>query len=728
MAEPYSDARNNPNTYGGEAQPHSTNIPIKRKSASPYEEYAKELEDKFELPAGLIKAMISQESAFNAQAVSPKGAGGLMQLMPATAKELGVTDVFDPRQNMLAGAKYIKAQIVAEGGDVEKGLQRYNMGPRAFKEYQAGKRGLPDETRNYSAEILPNIPQESIVAHNAKWGINQSSAAVSPPPNPIIDKAAGITPPASSGLIGVDAMGNQTGVPSDESKLDSMVAQNNKAYEAAYAELQKVNVQSNQSANKILDTYASNPAGVYSALDRSAAAALQLEQSIIKKQSIIRGEYTPQNENPVMAILENFAVLRSAKKTIKTDIAQLTALAKARNEINKNISDAQTNAARAIPSISDEINIRTSARNTANAATGLDLKIEGQRRAQERFAEVQDMAERKQAHKEEIDRYNKQARDIIQAANLGKIETDNLLKKAKIELTESQIDRENLRFEKELGAGANIGAFNNAALEVIKERGYDASRFSPITSVNDLKLLPKDVVEAVKTKLAGSQAVGKSLTESIYYINNQEGLTSEQKLTADKIADLLKKSESPKLENSKKGVEMSDEDKRKSLPLREARIAREIKQSPTLETDFNSDIKNALPFSKVLELNGLPLMEKLKTGGIDTKDIKSDSKLAFVAAKLIQQGTFSKKEVIDDMAAFYRSYAQKREEISGLNKLGVTLAKDRYDVFAVSSKQPFDLTKPAAIANYLDSYLSEAKRTAAPGRPDLTSPFGILGF
>jgi soluble lytic murein transglycosylase-like protein len=83
----------------------------------------------------LLYSVMCQESAFNSSAVSPKGASGLMQLMPATAARFGVKDIFDPAQNIEAGARYLRFLLDLFGGDVSLALAGYNAGEGAVKKY-----------------------------------------------------------------------------------------------------------------------------------------------------------------------------------------------------------------------------------------------------------------------------------------------------------------------------------------------------------------------------------------------------------------------------------------------------------------------------------------------------------------------------------------------------------------------------------------------------------------
>ena len=101
--------------------------------------------------ANLVRALVKVESNFNPKAVSPKGAMGLMQLMPATARSLSVKDPFDPQQNVDAGVRHLRQLLNNYGGDVKLSLAAYNAGAGAVKR----NRGIPPytETRNYVRRI-----------------------------------------------------------------------------------------------------------------------------------------------------------------------------------------------------------------------------------------------------------------------------------------------------------------------------------------------------------------------------------------------------------------------------------------------------------------------------------------------------------------------------------------------------------------------------------------------
>jgi soluble lytic murein transglycosylase-like protein len=102
--------------------------------------------------AALLKGLIRAESNFNPSAKSPAGAQGLTQLMPGTARSLGVTNPLDPAQAIDGGARYLAQQLKTFGGDVQKTLAAYNAGPGAVQRYG----GVPPyaETQGYVTRVL----------------------------------------------------------------------------------------------------------------------------------------------------------------------------------------------------------------------------------------------------------------------------------------------------------------------------------------------------------------------------------------------------------------------------------------------------------------------------------------------------------------------------------------------------------------------------------------------
>ena len=121
----------------------------------------------YTLPEALIAAVIRTESAFQARAVSPKGARGAMQIMPETQKELGLEDPYDPEANVMAGSAYLRRQL-DRFGSLELALAAYNAGPANVEKYG----GVPPfpETREYLRQVA---------AHR-----NEGSASVQVSPTP----------------------------------------------------------------------------------------------------------------------------------------------------------------------------------------------------------------------------------------------------------------------------------------------------------------------------------------------------------------------------------------------------------------------------------------------------------------------------------------------------------------------------------------------------------------
>jgi soluble lytic murein transglycosylase-like protein len=113
-----------------------------------------ELAAKYDISPTLLEAVVWQESRWNTAAVSPVGARGLAQLMPGTARQMGV-DPHDPSANLEGGARYLRLQLDAFGGDIEKALAAYNAGPGRVM--RAG--GIPAirETQLYVAAIMSRL-------------------------------------------------------------------------------------------------------------------------------------------------------------------------------------------------------------------------------------------------------------------------------------------------------------------------------------------------------------------------------------------------------------------------------------------------------------------------------------------------------------------------------------------------------------------------------------------
>lgn len=139
------------------------------------DEIFNEAANKYNVPVDLLKAIGKQESNFNPDAVSRCGAQGIMQLMPRTAASLGVDDSFDPKQNIMGGAKYISQLLNKYDGNASLALAAYNAGSNNVAKYG----GIPPfkETQNYVKKVLGYM-QEGVNAGGTvtvKQGTNSTS-------------------------------------------------------------------------------------------------------------------------------------------------------------------------------------------------------------------------------------------------------------------------------------------------------------------------------------------------------------------------------------------------------------------------------------------------------------------------------------------------------------------------------------------------------------------------
>jgi soluble lytic murein transglycosylase-like protein len=118
--------------------------------AQAYEPIIRDASKAYGVEPELIRAVIRAESNFRNESTSPKGAMGLMQLMPATAKDLGVRDAYDPRENIMGGTRYLKGLLDRYRGDVPTALAAYNWG---MGNVERNPEKLPRETRVYIDRI-----------------------------------------------------------------------------------------------------------------------------------------------------------------------------------------------------------------------------------------------------------------------------------------------------------------------------------------------------------------------------------------------------------------------------------------------------------------------------------------------------------------------------------------------------------------------------------------------
>jgi len=141
-----------PTAQATKGQSARTGLAVPAKPAPPLTDVVASASAAYHLDPDLVNSVIHAESGFNAHAVSPKGARGLMQLMPGTANKLGVSDAFDPQDNVTGGSRYLRELLERYNFDLVKALAAYNAGPERVEQY----RGVPPfrETRAYVAKIV----------------------------------------------------------------------------------------------------------------------------------------------------------------------------------------------------------------------------------------------------------------------------------------------------------------------------------------------------------------------------------------------------------------------------------------------------------------------------------------------------------------------------------------------------------------------------------------------
>ena len=136
-------------------QAQAPSAPVRGRASAPadLEPHIVVAAKRYKIPASLVRAIMQAESNFDSNAMSPKGACGLMQLMPATATEMYVKDIFDEKENIEGGVRYLRVLANAFEGDMVKMIAAYNAGPDAVRKY-GGSVPPYEETQGYVRKVL----------------------------------------------------------------------------------------------------------------------------------------------------------------------------------------------------------------------------------------------------------------------------------------------------------------------------------------------------------------------------------------------------------------------------------------------------------------------------------------------------------------------------------------------------------------------------------------------
>jgi hypothetical protein len=165
--EPIEEPSSAGNTKGVGAKPVSSGRPaaFSARPVTDLSQVVNEASGRYRLDPDLVNSVIKAESGFNVRAVSPKGAQGLMQLMPGTASQLGVPNAFDPQANVDGGTRYLRELLERYNFDLVKALAAYNAGPQRVEQFG----GVPPyyETRAYVARIVKDFNKKKIAQGKA---------------------------------------------------------------------------------------------------------------------------------------------------------------------------------------------------------------------------------------------------------------------------------------------------------------------------------------------------------------------------------------------------------------------------------------------------------------------------------------------------------------------------------------------------------------------------------
>lgn len=147
-----------------------------------------EASGRYRLDPDLVSSVIKAESDFKVRAVSPKGAQGLMQLMPGTASQLGVSDAFDPQANVEGGTKYLRELMEKYNFDIVTALAAYNAGPQRVEQF----RGVPPyyETRAYVARVVRDFNKKKAAQEKASASKVSQKRVTKPSPGGSVSRVS----------------------------------------------------------------------------------------------------------------------------------------------------------------------------------------------------------------------------------------------------------------------------------------------------------------------------------------------------------------------------------------------------------------------------------------------------------------------------------------------------------------------------------------------------------
>lgn len=319
-----------------------------------YKELAEKYSAQYGVPLELVLSIMTQESRGKTNAVSPRGASGLMQLMPKTAKGLGVTDIFDVEQNVEAGVKYLGQQL-QDFGTTELALAAYNAGPSAVRKYN----GIPPftETQKYVSNIVGNrLPQAKLAVQGKAYDLSGDKGVLD-----INAEVGGASSKAASPTAsGTDALSVSRqslqqvqqllagGLPQadyEEASASSLNAlrgnlnNTRAALDVGQRRLEEQAAMGNQQTQMLLDRYNQDPAKANSRSTRNAQMISDLQEGLENTILAKRQRAGANLFNNPAGFMENLLLGNPYARGQKDIEAELDLLTKSNNNMTSTINN-----------------------------------------------------------------------------------------------------------------------------------------------------------------------------------------------------------------------------------------------------------------------------------------------------------------------------------------------------------------------------------------------------